>query len=196
MMRSSSDAVSKMACSSRYALATVTWPKGRFAFGPASRRSLRHRRMAASSISPMARSPNARNRWLRRRPVYSSAVRAPSRRSREIKAARCARRGSAPALGLRLGRPGRARRPDTAARCLTNRAHPARTRSAALPGPSSAGRAARCSRAGYPSGGIVGRPGLAGFRPLPSPRPDSQASIAAGGPVTSTGGLVPMCSMP
>ncbi len=89
-----------------------------------------------------------------------------------------------------------ARRSDTAAHCLTNRAHPARTRSAALPGPSSAGRAARCSRAGYPSGGIVGRPGLAGFRPLPSPRPDSQASIAAGGPVTSTGGLVPMCSMP
>jgi integrase len=61
--------------------------------------------------------------------------------------------------------------------------------------PSSEVLAARC-RAGYPSGGIGGRAGLAGFRPLPSLRPDSQASIAAGGPVTSTGGLVPMRSMP
>jgi hypothetical protein len=50
--------------------------------------------------------------------------------------------------------------------------------------------------AGYPSGGIVGRAALAVSRPLPSLRPDSQASMAAGGPVTSTGGLVPMCSMP
>ena len=41
------------------------------------------------------------------------------------------------------------------------------------------------------------REGLAaasGCRPLPSLRPDSQASSAAGGPVTSAGGLVPMCS--
>ena len=112
------------------------------------------------------------------------------------KAARCARRGvGASARPLPWQARPSARRPDTAAHCST-RAHPARTRSAALPGPSSAGRAARCSRAGYPSGGIVGRPALAGFRPLPSPRPDSQASIAAGGPVTSTGGLVPTCSMP
>ena len=43
MMRSSSAAVSKMACNRRYALATVTGPNGRFAFGPASRRSLRQR---------------------------------------------------------------------------------------------------------------------------------------------------------
>jgi hypothetical protein len=50
--------------------------------------------------------------------------------------------------------------------------------------------------AGYPSGGIVGRAALAVSRPLPSLRPDSQASMAAGGPVTSTGGLVPMRSMP
>jgi hypothetical protein len=50
--------------------------------------------------------------------------------------------------------------------------------------------------AGYPSGGIVGRAVLAVSRPLPSLRPVSQASMAAGGPVTSTGGLVPMCSMP
>ena len=50
--------------------------------------------------------------------------------------------------------------------------------------------------AGYPSGGIAGRAALAVSRPLPSLRPDSQANMAAGGPVTSTGGLVPMCSMP
>ena len=35
----------------RYALATVTGPKGRFAFGPESRRALRLRRIAASSTS-------------------------------------------------------------------------------------------------------------------------------------------------
>src|SRR5215470_17231601 len=46
-----------MACGSRYAFATVTGPKGRFALRPASSRSLRQRRTAASSTSRMLMAP-------------------------------------------------------------------------------------------------------------------------------------------
>jgi amidase len=109
-----------------------------------------------------------------------------------IKAARCARRGSAPALGLCLGRPGRARA-DSLPQLTALIALIRHGRECCSPGrrPQVLARGA-----GYPSGGIVGRAALAVSRPLPSLRPDSQASMAAGGPVTSTGGLVPMCSMP